>query len=110
MVQRTWRTNVWSVPLVLTAIAFTLTASAYAVMAVKRLDAATAAASAEPSPGLIEFMDRYGAALMGAELVFLAVAAVAAIGTERRQTGRRDVPTHAPPEEDQLPRESGVHR
>ena len=109
MVPRTRRTNVWSVPLVLAAIVFTLTASAYAVMAVKRLDAA-AVAGAEPSPGLIEFMDRYGAALMGAELVFLAVAAVAAIGTERRQTGRRDGPTHARPEEEQRPQESGVQR
>lgn len=109
MVHRTGRSNVWSSLLVLMAIAFTLTASAYAVMAVKRLDAAMAAASEESSPALIEFLDRYGARLMCAELVFLAVAAVAAIGTERRQTGRRDSPTGAQPEKDQLPRESGVH-
>jgi hypothetical protein len=105
MVHRTWRTNVWSIPLVLTAIAFTLTASAYAVMAVKQLDAAAAVASAETSPGLIEFLDRYGAGLMCAELVALAVAAVAMIGAERRQTGRSDVPADAQPEKDQGQRE-----
>ena len=105
MVHRTWRTNVWSIPLVLTAIAFTLTASAYAVMAVKRLAVAAAVTTAEADPGLVEFLDRYGAGLMAIELVVLAVAAVAAIGTERRQTGRRDVPANAPPEENQVPRE-----
>ena len=37
MVPRTWRTNPWSFPLVLAGMAFTLTASAYAVMAVQKL-------------------------------------------------------------------------
>ncbi len=104
MVHRPWRTNVGSVLLVLAAIAFTLTASAYAVMAVKRLDAA-AVAGAETSPGLLEFLDRYGAALMGAELVVLAAAAVAAIGIDRRQTARRGVPAGAAGEEEQVQRE-----
>ena len=104
MVHRPWRTNVGSVLLVLAAIAFTLTASAYAVMAVKRLDAAPPAGG-ESSPGLLEFLDRYGAGLMGAELVVLAVAAVAAIGTERWQAGRRGVPAGAQAEEEQVQRE-----
>lgn len=106
MVHRTGRTNVASGLLVLTAIAFTLTASAYAVMAVKRLDADGGATGAEASSGLIEFLDRHGAGLMFAELVFLAVAAVAAIGTERWQTGRRDVPPDTRPAENQVQRES----
>ena len=104
MVHRPWRTNVGSFLFVLAAIAFTLTASAYAVMAVKRLDAA-AVAGAETSPGLLEFLDRYGAALMGAELVVLAAAAVAAIGAERWQAGRRGVPAGAEGEEEQVQRE-----
>ncbi len=87
MVPRTWRTNPWSVPLVLAGLAFTLTASAYAVMAVQKLDAGRAVQEAESSPWLIEFLDRYGARLMFAELVALAVVAAAAIGTERRRTG-----------------------
>jgi hypothetical protein len=91
--------------LVLTAIAFTLTASAYAVMAVQRLDAAAAVASAEASLSLSEFLDRYGAGLMCVELVALAVEAVAMIGAERRPTGRRDVPADAKPGEDQVQRE-----
>jgi len=105
MVHRPWRTNVGSRLLVLAAIAFTLTASAYAVMAVKRLDAAAAVAGAETSPGLLDFLDRYGAGLMGAELVVLAAAAVAAVGIERRQTGRRGVPASAQGEEEQVQRE-----
>jgi len=104
MVHRPWRTNVGASLLVLAAIAFTLTASAYAVMAVKRLDA-TAVAGAETSPGLLDFLDRYGAGLMAAELVVLAGAAVAAVGIERRQTGRRGVPASAQGEEEQVQRE-----
>jgi hypothetical protein len=105
MVHRSCRTNVWSSLLVLTAIAFTLTASAYAVMAVKRLDATVAVTSAEADPGLLEFLDRYGAGLMCAELVALAVSAVAMIVAERRQAGRRDVPAGAQPEEEPVQQE-----
>ena len=104
MVHRPWHTNVGSSLLVLAAIAFTLTASAYAVMAVKRLDAAPLA-GVESSPGLLEFLDRYGAGLMGAELVVLAAAAVAAIGAERWQAGRRGVSAGAEGEEEQVQRE-----
>ena len=88
----------------LAAIAFTLTASAYAVMAVKRLDAAPLA-GAESSPGLLEFLDRYGAGLMAAELVVRAAAAVAAIGAERWQAALRGIPAGAEGEEEQVQRE-----
>jgi hypothetical protein len=104
MVHRPWRTNMGSRLLVLAAIAFTLTASAYAVMAVKRLETAPSA-GAESSPGLLDFLDRYGAGLMAAELVVLAAAAAAAIGIERRQAARRGVPAGAEGEEEQVQRE-----
>ena len=90
MVPHTWRTNPWSVPLVLAGLAFTLTASAYAVMAVRKLEAGRALQEAESSPWLIEFLDRYGARLMLAELAVLAIVVVAAIGTERWRTGTRE--------------------
>jgi hypothetical protein len=93
MVDRGWRTNSWSIPLVLAGIAFTLTASAYAVMAVKKLDASLANPGAGASPWLIDFLDRHGAGLMFVELVVLAAVAVAAMGTERWRTVRRDIQT-----------------
>ena len=100
MVPRTWRTNPWSVPLVLAGLAFTLTASAYAVMAVKKLDAGRALREAESSPWLIEFLDRYGATLLFAELAVLAIVAAAAMGTERWRTCERGPrPDHHPEEE-----------
>ena len=101
MVDRGWRTNSWSIPLVLAGIAFTLTASAYAVMAVKKLDADLANPGARASPWLIDFLDQHGAGLMLVELVVLAAFAVAAMGTERWRAGRRDLPSDSQLEEDQ---------
>ncbi len=90
MVPRTWRANPWSVPLVLAGLAFTLTACAYAVMAVQKLAAGRAAQEAESSPWLIEFLDRSGARLMLAELVVLAIVVVAAMTRERWRNGGRE--------------------
>ena len=101
MVDHGWRTNSWSIPLVLAGIAFTLTASAYAVMAVKKLDAGLANPNSGASPWLIEFLDQYGAGLMLVELVILAAIAGAAIVTERWRAGRRDLPSDSQLEEDQ---------
>ena len=89
MVHRTWRTNPWSVPLVVAGLAFTLTASAYAVMAVRKLDAGRGWQDAEPSPRLIEFLDQHGEALMAAELAALAIAAIAAMESDRRPFRKR---------------------
>ena len=103
MIHRTWRTNPWSVPLVLTAILFTLTASAYAVTAVSKLDAGRVGQEAESHPWLIEFLDRHGAALMFAELAVLAAIVAAAIGTDRGRAGRSEPPSDDALEEDKSP-------
>jgi hypothetical protein len=78
--------------LVLAGIVFTLTASAYAVTAIRQLDTLAAAAAASPDAGssLIQFLDRYGAGLMFGELVLLAGVAAAAVATERCRTGGKD--------------------
>lgn len=89
MVPRTWRANPWSVLLVLVGLAFTLTASAYAVMAVRKLDASRALQGGDPNPWLIEFLDRHGAELMVAELAALAIVVAAAIASDRWRSGRR---------------------
>jgi len=86
MVASSWRANPWSLPLVLAGIVFTLTASAYAVTAIQQLDAGAATASPDAGPGLIQFLDRYGAALMFGELVLLAGLAAAAVVSERWRT------------------------
>jgi len=71
-------------------------------MAVQKLDAGRAVQEAESSPWLIEYLDRYGARLMLAELVVLAIVATAAIASERWRTGPRapqpdDHPEERPP-------------
>ena len=105
MVHRTWRTNPWSVPLVVAGLAFTLTASAYAVMAVRKLDAGRGWQDAEPSPRLIEFLDQHGEALMAAELAALAIAAIAAMGSDRRPLRKRaPKPEHPSEKETPQPR------
>jgi len=91
MASGTWRANPWSIPLVLAGIVFTLTASAYAVTSVRKLDAAAATAGPDGGPILIAYLDRYGAGLMYGELVLLAIVAVAAVASERRRTNRRAV-------------------
>jgi len=93
--------------LVLTALAFTLTASAYTVMAFKKRDA-VAAASPRADSGLLEFLDRHGASLLGAELVALALAAIVAVVLDRRPAYPRGNTQDARPPEDPDSRDSGV--
>lgn len=95
MVHRSWRANPWSIPLVLAGLAFTLTATAYAVMAVQKLNASCVPQETNPSPWLIEFLDRHGAALMIVELAVLAVVVAAAMVSDRwRSGGRKPQPEH----------------
>lgn len=95
MVHRSWRANPWSIPLVLTGLAFTLTATAYAMMAVQQLNASRVPQETNPSPSFIDFLDRHGAALMIVELAALAIVVVAAIVSDRwRSGGGKPQPEH----------------
>lgn len=76
-------TNPYYVLLVIVGIAFALTACAYSVMTLRAVHSSEAADANTPRSGLLEFLDRHGAALMGGELALLALATVAAIATDR---------------------------
>jgi len=58
-------------------------------MAVQRLNASRVPQETDPSPWLIEFLDRHGVALMVAELAALAIVVAAAIVSDRRRSGGR---------------------
>ena len=75
------RTNPFYALLVAAGIAFSVTATAYFVMALKGNDCA-AAVAVRDSPGLLAFLDRHGAKLLTAELLVLGVATFGAIGTD----------------------------
>ena len=69
--------------LVLVGILFTLTACSYFVMAMRAdKDPATALREIESGQGFVAMMDRYGVTMMAVELAVLAVATVAAMGTD----------------------------
>ncbi len=108
MVQRRRSPNVGTALLVLTALAFTLTASAYTVLTFQNLGAANAAGDQRADSRLVEFLDRHGAGLLGAELVALALAAVAAVALDRRPAGRQGSARNPPPQHDPESHESGV--
>jgi hypothetical protein len=67
--------------LVAAGIAFSVTATAYFVMALKGSNRA-AAVSVQDSPVLLTFLDRYGTRLLTGELLVLGVATFGAIGTD----------------------------
>ena len=76
--------NPFYVVLIVAGIAFAVTACAYGVMTFVSLRAAEAGQNpaALPSP-LLAFMNEHGEALLGGELLLLAVATVGAISTDR---------------------------
>ncbi len=74
--------NPFYVALVIVGIAFSITACAYSVMALKSTAAAPEPAG-DSSGGLMDFLDRHGAKLMTIELVLLGIATVGAIGTDQ---------------------------
>ena len=74
-------TNPFYALLVVLGIAFTLTACAYCVMALKAVRPQAEQQAA--GQALLDFLDRYGAAVMAGELALLALATVAAIATDR---------------------------
>ena len=79
------RSNPWLLPLVLAGIAFTLTASAYTVMAVRTMEGDRVAEADSRDAGTVVFLDRHGAGLMFGPLGLLAVFAAAAVRAERRR-------------------------
>ena len=76
-------TNPFYVLLVLVGIVFFVTASAYCVMSVKQLHGTGAADDSQTGTLLLRFLDEHGFQLMMSEIVVLALATVAAIGTDK---------------------------
>ena len=86
------RTNPFYALLVVFGIAFTITAAAYFVMALRGNKTRTAGvgyADSEPPRGLLVFLDRHGVTLMAGELGLLALATWGAIGTDHWWSARR---------------------
>ena len=74
--------------LLVAGIAFAVTACAYGVMAVQEMNPDRAMANSTANTRLVDFLNKHGAATMIAELVVLAIAASAAIGTDHRRAHR----------------------
>lgn len=74
--------------LLVAGVAFALTACAYGVMIVHKMDPDRTAAGSTEGTWVIEFMDDHGATTMIAELAVLAIATGAAIGTDRIRARR----------------------
>ena len=83
--RRRQRTNPFYVLLVAIGILFTVTASAYFVLALR--GNSRAADRARDKQDLMGFMDRQGVKLLSAELALLALATCGAIGTDSWWSG-----------------------
>jgi hypothetical protein len=75
------RTNPFYAALVLLGVAFTVTACAYAVMTYRALDVRLE--SAAEKNGLMSVLSSHGAAILGIEVLLLAIATVGAIGLDQ---------------------------
>jgi hypothetical protein len=78
--------------LVVVGIAFTVTACAYGVMSVRKIDPGRDPGPMARGGKLTEWLDQHGAALLLAELAVLAVIVLAAVGADahRRRRAERD--------------------
>lgn len=74
--------------LLVIGVTFALTACAYGVMTVHKMEPGRTAGGSTLDAWVIEFMDNHGATTMIAELVALAIVTGAAIGTDRMRTRR----------------------
>jgi len=70
--------NPFYVALVLIGILFTVTACAYGVMTIQQMNPS---GTQQPHP-MTALLDEYGAVILAIELILLAIATVAAIGTD----------------------------
>lgn len=88
--------NPFYVLLVIVGIVFTVTACAYGVMAVKMSTAQGISASS--GSGLMELMSKHGLVILLVELVILALATFAAIGTDEywQKRNSQEPPHDAP--------------
>jgi len=76
--------NPFYIVLVLSGLAFGLTALGYFIMAARATyDPVSSLEEMDRAGGLMAVMDRYGVQMMIVELIVLAVATVLAIGTDR---------------------------
>ena len=89
MARRRHRTNPFYILLVATGIAFTVTACAYFVLALRGSGGlpGRATAAGESPQVLLDFLHRHGVRLIVGELVLLAAATCGAIGTDSWWSG-----------------------
>lgn len=88
MVTRKQNPNPFYGVLLVAGITFALTACAYGVMSVHKMEPGRVAPGSTSAAWVIDFMDDHGAATMIVELVVLAIATGAAIGTDRIRARR----------------------
>ncbi|MBM4002125.1 MAG: hypothetical protein FJ295_02395 [Planctomycetes bacterium] len=81
MLERSRAKNPFYVLLVLSGVAFTVTACAYGVMTVRGLRPETAIVD-DQAGGLLPFLDRHGGKLMLAEITVLAASSLLAMLTD----------------------------
>ena len=88
MATRKQTANPFYYVLLVVGVTFALTACAYSVMTVHKMEPSPTPAGSTAGTWIIEFMDDHGATTMITELVVLAVATGAAIGTDRIRARR----------------------
>ncbi|MBX9790560.1 MAG: hypothetical protein K2Y37_16700 [Pirellulales bacterium] len=87
------RFNPFYVLLIGAGIAFSVTACAYGVMAFRALRVGAPQVEAAGQGGLLVFLDQYGAAIMGIELVVLGICTFCAMALDSARS--RSVPPSA---------------
>ena len=83
-------TNPFYVLLVITGVVFTITACAYGVMTVRQIRPTMEQTASTSGTSMLAFLDENGLELLIGELVVLAIATVAAIGTDQYWITRRE--------------------
>jgi hypothetical protein len=81
--------NLFQTLFLVVAITFALTACAYGVMAVHRIDPTGGSESTTGTHWLLGILDRYGGMLLLFELAILATTALAAVATDSRRKRRK---------------------
>jgi len=95
------RANPFYALLVVVGIAFTITATAYFILALRGNQSRRA--QLDNSSSLLVFLDRHGVALMMGELALLTLTTWGAIGTDHWWTGKRGEPSETESNDHQAP-------